>query len=106
MQTNSATQRVRVMVADDHVLVRDGLVMMLEQIEDIEIVAAAGDGAEAIELAHECLPDIVLMDVHMPGINGLNATARLAHELASVRVIGLSMYEDAEIAGAMRRAGA
>ena len=97
---------VRLIIADDHVLVRQGLAMLLKRLDGIEVVAEASDGEQAIALAREHRPDVVLMDVHMPVLDGLKATERLARDLPGVRVIGLSMYEGDEIGAAMRRVGA
>ena len=109
MNSNSQVagqQLVRLVIADDHALVREGLVLLLKRVPGIRVVAEAGDGDQAIALAHEHQPDVVLMDVHMPVLDGLKATERLARELPAVRVIGLSMYEDDEIGPAMHRVGA
>jgi DNA-binding NarL/FixJ family response regulator len=82
---------IRVLLADDHNLVRAGLRSLLQSISDIEVIGEAADGREAIRLLEELRPDVVLMDVMMPGLNGLEATERIVKEHPSVRVIILSM---------------
>lgn len=98
--------RVRVIIADDHPIFRQGFIALLRRHEGIEVVGEAGDGAEAVELARALRPDVVVMDVSMPRMNGLEATRMISAELPGVRVIGLSMHEDKEIASSMREAGA
>lgn len=83
---------IRMVIADDHALVRAGLKALLLQLEGIEVAGEAGDGLEVVRLAHALSPDIVLMDIAMPGMNGLGATARLKAEMPDVRVILLSMH--------------
>lgn len=99
-------QRIRVLVADDHKVLRELLVRMLRTKRDIEIVGEAGDGRQAVELARRLQPDVVLMDITMPELDGIEATRALARELPQVRVIGLSMHEDPNLEEAMLHAGA
>lgn len=84
---------VRVVVADDHPVVRSGLVALLGLEADLEVVGEADDGAQAVTLARELRPDLVLMDLRMPGIDGAEATARIVTELPDVRVLVLTTYE-------------
>ncbi len=98
--------RLRILFADDHQVVRQALVAMLTGQPDILVVGEAANGLEAVELAHELHPDLVIMDVTMPVMDGLEATRRIRRELPDVRVIGLSMFEDEQIATAMQQAGA
>jgi DNA-binding NarL/FixJ family response regulator len=86
-------KQVRVLLADDHPVVRAGLAGMLGAEPDIEFVGEAGDGGEAVALCHRLRPDVVLMDLRMPVVDGVTATARLAQELPSVRVLVLTTYE-------------
>lgn len=97
---------VRVVIADDHRIVRAGLVALLSTNSEIEVVGQATDGFEAIELAQTLEPDVVVMDVTMPRLNGIDATRRLHRQRPDVRVIGLSMHDSREILDAMLHAGA
>lgn len=97
---------VRVLVADDQDIVRDGLVTVLSLIEGIEVVGAARDGAEALELAAAHRPDVVLMDLRMPVLDGAAATARLRQELPEVAVLVLTTFDDDDSIAAALSAGA
>ncbi|WP_090032112.1 response regulator [Cellulomonas marina] len=89
---------MRVLLADDHPVVRSGLAGMLAVEPDLEVVGEAADGGEAVRLAHALAPDVVLMDLRMPGTDGATATARLRAELPGVHVVVLTTYEtDADI---------
>lgn len=99
-------RRIRVLLADDHKILRQGLAGLLMEEPDIEVVGEAGDGLEAIAMAQRTGPDVVLMDVTMPRLDGIQATARITAALPQVRVIGLSMHEEKDLAAAMRSAGA
>lgn len=92
-----------VLVVDDHPLFRDGLVSLLGTVADIEVVGAAGDGAEAVELARTHRPDVVLMDLNLPGLPGLEATRRILAEQGGCRVLVLTMQADqASVTSALR----
>jgi PAS domain S-box-containing protein len=97
--------RVRVILADDHAVLRDGLAGLLRQ-HGFLVVGEAEDGRQAIELALMLQPDVVLMDVSMPHVNGIDATRAICERAPSVRIIGLSMYDDVTVSQAMRDAGA
>jgi PAS domain S-box-containing protein len=97
---------IRVLLADDHKMLRDGLAGLLRGVSDIEVVSQASDGEMALKLAHETNPHVVIMDVTMPHMNGIDATRRLTAELPQIKVIALSMHEREEMAEAMREAGA
>jgi DNA-binding NarL/FixJ family response regulator/two-component sensor histidine kinase len=99
-------RKIRVMLADDHAVVRQGIANLLRDEPDIEVVGEAGDGQEAVELAAKLLPDVILMDVSMPKLDGVEATRAIRNEFPEIRIIGLSMFEDVEIAQGMRDAGA
>jgi PAS domain S-box-containing protein len=99
-------KKIRVLLADDHAVVRQGMATLLGYETDFEVVGGAADGQEAIEFARNLLPDVILMDMSMPGLNGIEATRIISRELPDIRIIGLSMYEDSERAEAMRDAGA
>jgi len=97
---------IRVILADDHDLVRAGIRSLLENLAGIEIVAEAGNGREALRLSETHRPDVLLMDIMMPELNGLDATARLAAMLPNVRTIILSMNTSEEYVLQALRAGA
>jgi len=99
-------KNTRVMLADDHALVRAGLRSLLEKMVAVEVIAEAGDGREAIELIQKHQPQVVLMDVAMPGLNGLEAVARVTKEFPTVKVIILSMHANEEYVLQALRAGA
>src|SRR5689334_4953149 len=96
----------RVLIADDQTIVRDGLTMVLRHLPGVEVVGAARDGAEAVALAAEHRPDVVLMDLRMPNVDGVEATRRIRAELPEVQVIVLTTYSDDESVFAALRAGA
>jgi DNA-binding NarL/FixJ family response regulator len=87
---------LRLLLVEDHALVRAGMRALLQKIEGIEVVADVGDGWEAIKAVQTDPPDLVLMDIAMPGLNGLDATARIVKESPTTRVILLSMYANEE----------
>jgi signal transduction histidine kinase/ActR/RegA family two-component response regulator len=96
----------RILVADDHELFRESLVSLLEQKPYLSIVGEAGDGEEAVEMARKLCPDIMIVDVTMPKLNGVQVTAMLSREFPRMKIIGLSMHESQDLASAMRSAGA
>jgi DNA-binding NarL/FixJ family response regulator len=85
---------MRVLLADDHTLVRSGMRLILEEMRDMSVVGEAADGEEAIRLAEQVRPDVVLMDLSMPLVGGLEATRRLKRQLPDTRVLVLSMHAD------------
>jgi DNA-binding NarL/FixJ family response regulator len=97
---------IRVIVVDDHELVRAGLVQLLDGSDDIEVAASAADGEEAIELARRERPEVVLMDLSMPGIDGLAATRRILAEAPDVRVVVLTSFSESPKVLAALDAGA
>lgn len=102
----SANNRARVVVADDHPLFREGLIGVLNQEEFLQVVGVASDGEEAIALARELKPDVLIVDITMPKLNGLQVTEILAQELPETRIVGLSMHDRADMAAAIKAAGA
>jgi DNA-binding NarL/FixJ family response regulator len=99
-------KKIRVLLADDHKLVRAGIRSLLERLPEMEVVAEASDGGEAIQLVEKYDPQIVLMDLAMPELNGLEATRHLTTKFPKVRVIILSIYSDEEHVYQSLRAGA
>jgi DNA-binding NarL/FixJ family response regulator len=99
-------KRIRILLADDHAVVRQGFKMILEAEADMEIVGEAGNGRQAVELAEQLRPDVVVMDVAMPELNGIEATRRLASSVPRARVIALSMHKDSVYVREILRAGA
>lgn len=98
--------RMRVVLVDDHKVMREGMALLLNEDPDIDVVGEASNGRAAIELVRRLRPDVVLMDISMPEMNGIEATAVLHREMPEVQVIGLSMFDESETAGAMMDAGA
>jgi two-component system response regulator NreC len=98
--------RIRVLVADDHTIVREGVRILLEAQPDIEVVGEAADGQEALERVRELLPDIVLIDIAMPNLNGLEATRAIKRDYPSIQTIALTMYESDEYFFQILNAGA
>ena len=99
-------RRIRVLLVDDHVVVRQGLSRLLKEEPDIEIVGEASDGETAVTMVRQILPDVVTMDINMPGMGGIEATRAIHAEFPQVRVIGLSLFDEGELARAIREAGA
>src|SRR6516162_6317458 len=97
---------IRVLLADDHPVVRRGLGYCLAQYDHLQVAGEAGDGREALRKAHELLPDVVLMDVEMPQMNGLMATEVLQRELPQIKVLILSTSRSAECIGRIFQSGA
>jgi len=99
-------KNLRIILAEDHALVRAGFRALLQSLEGIEVVAEAENGTEALELIERHIPDVVLMDIAMPGLNGLEATARATKSTPEVKVIILSMHANEEYVLQSLRAGA
>ena len=99
-------RRIRVVLVDDHAVVRSGLMLAFEDEPDLEVVGQAADGWLALEVVRQLRPDVVLMDIGLPTIDGIETTRLIAVELRDVRVIGLTMFDDEWHRAAMRQAGA
>lgn len=97
---------VRVLLADDHALVRAGVRALLQNLDGVTVVAETGNGAEVLEFARAHRPDVVLLDISMPGLGGLEVSAQLRDELPEVRVVMLSMHANEEYVLQALRAGA
>ena len=97
---------IRLIVADDHALVRAGICSLLKSQGDIVIVAETGSGREAVNLCHQLKPDIILLDLSMPDMDGLEATKQILVDLPEIKVIILTMYENEEYATRVLSAGA
>ena len=97
---------VRIIIADDHRIVREGLRHLLEKRTDFKVVAEAPDGESAVRLAKELSPDVVILDISMPGLNGIEATRRILAERPGVKVLALSMHSDRRFVIETLKAGA
>lgn len=96
----------RIVLADDHQLFRDGLSSLLQRSPGFDVVGQAADGLEVVRLCHELRPDVVLLDISMPGLNGIEATRRITAEAPGTRVLILSMHADRRFVAETLRAGA
>ena len=97
---------IRVLLADDHTLFRKGMRTLLEQMGDVTVVGEAATGQEAVDQAQELVPDVILMDIQMPAISGIEATRQILHQNPHVGVILVTMFDDVESVFAAMRAGA
>jgi DNA-binding NarL/FixJ family response regulator len=99
-------QKIRVLVADDHTIVRDGICALLALVADVEVVGEAANGREALKKVKELAPDVVLMDIAMPIMGGLEATRRICREFPGTKVLALTQYDDKEYVFPLIEAGA
>ena len=97
---------IKIILADDHAVLRHGLSKSLQNEKDMEVIAQAKDGRTTVELATELVPDVVIMDIGMPDLNGIEATRQIAHQCPKVKIIGLSMHSSKNFIIEMFRAGA
>jgi DNA-binding NarL/FixJ family response regulator len=100
------TRPIRILIADDHPLFRSGLCTLLDSVADTEVVGEAATGEQAVELALALTPDVVVMDINMPGLNGIDATRSILDESEDVNVLVMTMHDDDEAVFAAIRAGA
>lgn len=100
------TTTPRILIADDHPVYRDGLRMLLESTGEVEVVGSARTGDEAVELATALRPDVVVMDLQMPGMDGIEATRRIVADAPEIGVLALTMHEEEDKLAAAMRAGA
>ncbi len=99
-------EKIKVLLADDHTIVRQGLKVLLEAEPDIAVVGEAETGRQAVQLTRRLLPDVVVMDIAMPNLNGLEATRQIAKEMPAVKLLVLSSYDDDEYVHQVTGAGA
>jgi len=104
--SNTSTKTIRVLLADDHTLVRAGIRALLEKIPEVEVAGEASDGREVLDLIKAHQPEVVLLDISMPGLNGLQALARITRDFPLVRVIILSMHHNDEYVWQALKSGA
>ncbi len=100
------SKKIRVLLADDHTILRKGVRMLIDSQEDMEVVSEAKTGREAIEQTRKCTPDIVVMDVSMPELNGIEGTRQICDEFTNTKVVALSMHKDSVYVREILRAGA
>jgi LuxR family maltose regulon positive regulatory protein len=98
--------KTSVLIVDDHRVFRDGLKLLINHQSDMEVVGEAGNGEKAIALTRELRPDIILMDVKMPVMDGAETTSRILAEMPSMKILGMSIYDDDGFMADMLRAGA
>jgi LuxR family transcriptional regulator, maltose regulon positive regulatory protein len=98
--------KTKVLIVDDHLGFRDGLKAVINQQADMVVVGEAGDGEEAVAMTRELLPDVILMDVKMPVMDGAKATRQILAEMPAVKILALSIYADDEFMTRMMSAGA
>ncbi|MEX2573756.1 MAG: response regulator [Balneolaceae bacterium] len=99
-------QKITVLIADDHEMVRKGLRNLIEKEADLVVIAEAADGTEAVKFAGELFPDVIVMDVNMPAMDGIEATQLIKKKMPEVYIIGLSLHDDEQVSNEMRKAGA
>jgi DNA-binding NarL/FixJ family response regulator len=100
------SNKIKILLADDHRIVREGIRSLLEKDENIEVIGEAENGREAVQLARELSPDVILMDVAMPLLNGLEATLQIKRDCPEIKVLALSVHEDEEYIRQMLASGA
>ena len=99
-------KKIRVLIADDHTIFREGLRALLEKSQDIEVIGEATDGKQAIEKSRQLLPDVVLMDIAMPGLGGLEATTEIKSTNPEIKIVAVTQYDNKEYVFRLLKAGA
>ena len=99
-------RQLRILIADDHPLFRDGLRVLLESVDDMQVVGEATSGEDVVALASALQPEVILMDIKMPGLNGIEATRRILSAAPGIKILIVSMFEDDDSVFAALRAGA
>ena len=97
--------KLRILIADDHAIVREGLRALIDQQAGMQVVGEAKNGRKAVQLARKLLPDIIIMDVSMPDLNGIDATHQIRSETPEAKIIALSMHSDKRFVAGMLKAG-
>ena len=97
---------IRILLADDHKIIREGLRSLIEKQDDMEVIDEAGDGRTTVQLAQQLSPDVIIMDIAMPDLNGMEATRQITVQSRDIKVIALSMHSDRHFVAEMFRAGA
>lgn len=97
---------IRVLLVDDHKMMREGLRKIVNEQDDLRVIAEASNGEEAVHLAQEEVPDIIVMDVNMPVMDGITATQEIMAKVSGQRIIGLSLHDHDKVISSMRSAGA
>jgi len=98
--------KIRILLADDHAVLRAGLKLLLNSEPDMEVIGEAADGRETVQASRQTNPDIVLMDINMPGLNGIEATREICRSNPEIKIVALTMYEDYGYVDQMLQAGA
>ena len=97
---------IRILLADNHKIMRDGLVALIEKQPGMEVIAVAENGRRAVQLTRKLRPDVIVMDINMPGLNGIDATNQIISHSPNAKVIALSIYSDRQFVSEMLKAGA
>ena len=99
-------KKIRILIVDDHSIVRDGLRSLIEKQENMEVIGEANNGRKAVSLAKDLEPDVLVMDIAMPDLNGIDATQQILAKNQDIKIIGLSMYSDHRFVTRMLKSGA